>query len=84
MTMTSPRWLAAEDAAAYLSLRIDAFFRLTRAGRIPAPSHFLGDRTGRWDREKLDMVMIGATTSSTDTRSAVHALAEEIKTKKKS
>jgi hypothetical protein len=88
-----PRWLDADDASDYLSLRIDAFSRLIRAGRIPAPSHHLGERTARWDREKLDLAMVGETASSadttgttnpTDTRKAVDALVEKIKSRARS
>ena len=75
---SDPRWLDADAAADHLSLRIDAFYRAVRAGRIPKASRHLGERTPRWDRSALDSVMIGGT-ASTDTRIAVDALAEEIK-----
>lgn len=78
MSSSEVRWLDAEDAARYLSIRIDAFFRHVRGGRIPEPSRYLGERTPRWDRSALDSVMIGGT-ASTDTRTAVDALAEKIK-----
>jgi predicted DNA-binding transcriptional regulator AlpA len=71
-------WLDADAAADHLSLRIDAFYRAVRAGRLPKASHHLGTRTPRWDRSALDAVMIGGT-ASTDTRTAIDALAEEIK-----
>jgi predicted DNA-binding transcriptional regulator AlpA len=77
--LSEPRWLDAEDAARYLSLRLDAFYRAVSAGRVPAASRHLGVRTPRWDRASLDSVMLGSTVASTDTRTAVHALAEEIK-----
>lgn len=77
--MADPRWLDADAAADYLSLRIDAFFRLVRDGKIPPPSRHLGERTARWDIVALDAVMVGATTASTDTRTAFDALAKEIK-----
>lgn len=76
--MSEARWLDADAAADHLSLRIDAFYRAVRAGRIPPASRHLGERTPRWDRSALDSVMIGGT-ASTDTRTAVDALAEEIK-----
>lgn len=76
--MPEPRWLDADAAADHLSLRVDAFLRLVKAGRIPPPSRHLGERTPRWDRYALDSKMTGDT-ASTDTRTAVHALAEEIK-----
>ena len=72
------RWLDADGAARYLSLRVDAFLRAVAAGRIPKPSRHLGERTPRWDRSALDSVMIGGT-ASTDTRTAFDALAEKIK-----
>lgn len=76
--MSEPRWLDAEAAADHLSIRVDAFLRAVNAGRIPKPSKHLGVRTPRWDRTALDSVMIGGT-ASTDTRTAVDALVEEIK-----
>jgi len=79
MSKFDQRWLDAEDAAAYLSLRLDAFYRAVRAGRIPHASRHLGERTPRWDRTALDSAMSGGT-ASTDTRTAIDALAEEIKT----
>ena len=80
--MTDSRWLDADAAADHLSLRIDAFYRAVRQGRIPAASRHLGVRTPRWDRDALDAVMIGGT-ASTDTRKAFDALAEEIKAERK-
>lgn len=79
MPMGEARWLDAGDAAAHLSLRLDAFLRAVRDGRVPKPSHHLGARTARWDRIALDTVMMGASTASTDARTAFDALAEEIK-----
>lgn len=76
--MSEARWLDADAAADHLSLRIDAFYRAVRAGRLPKPSHHLGTRTPRWDRSGLDTVMCGGT-ASTDARTAFDALAEEIK-----
>jgi len=76
--MTEARWLDAGAAADYLSIRVDAFLRAVRDGKIPRPSHHLGVRTARWDRNLLDATMSGGT-ASTDTRSAFDALAEEIK-----
>lgn len=75
--MAEPRWLDADAAADYLSLRVDAFLRAVNAGTIPKPSRHLGPRRPRWDRDALDSVMIGGT-ASTNTRIAVDALAEEI------
>jgi hypothetical protein len=46
--ISEPRWLDAEAAADYLSLRVDAFTRAVGAGRVPAPSRHLGPRTPRW------------------------------------
>lgn len=76
--MSEPRWLDADAAADHLSLRIDAFYRHVRSGRVPKPSYHLGERTPRWDRASLDAIMAGGT-ASTNTRIAVDALAEKIK-----
>jgi len=78
LLMIDARWLDADAAADYLSLRLDAFYRAVRAGRIPPPSRHLGERTPRWDRGALDAVMISAGTASTDTQTAVDALVEKI------
>ena len=74
--MAEPRWLDAEDAARHLSLRIDAFLRMVRDGRIPPCSRHLGPRTARWEREALDARMRGGTASS-DTTEAFRALADK-------
>lgn len=76
--MTNSRWLDAEDAAKYLSVRVDTFLRAVRDKKVPQPSRHLGERTARWDRESLDAVMLGGA-SSTDTRIAVDALCQTIK-----
>jgi len=73
----APRWLNAEATAAYISVRVDALARLVKQGRIPAPSHELGDRSPRWDRLALDVMFEGGT-ASTDPRTAVTALAQQI------
>ncbi len=75
-TTNNPRWLDAEAAADYLSLRVDAFTRAVGAGRAPAPSRHLGPRTPRWDRQELDAMMSGGRVS-TDVGSALDAMAEE-------
>lgn len=75
--MTEPRWLSAEGAARHLSVRVDAFLRMVRQGRVPAPSYALGPRTPRWDRQTLDAA-IEPSTASTDPRTAVAALVQEI------
>jgi predicted DNA-binding transcriptional regulator AlpA len=77
--MRDARWLDADAAADHLSLRIDAFYRAVRAGRLPKASHHLGIRTPRWDRSALDAAMLCGGTASTDTRTAIDGLAEEIK-----
>ena len=73
--MTNPRWLDAPAAAAYLSLREDAFLRAVKAGTCPQASRHLGPRTPRWDREALDAAMTGG--GHTDARSAFDAMAQE-------
>ncbi len=78
--MSDPRWMDAPSAAAYLSLRIDAFTRRVRLGKIPDPSYSLGDRTARWWSPDLDALM-RSDTASTNTQIAVEALAEEIRAK---
>jgi hypothetical protein len=72
-----PRWLDLIAASAYLSLRPDIFMRKVKTGIIPAPSLHLGDRTPRWDRGALDVLM-GGGAGSTNAREAVNALATEI------
>jgi hypothetical protein len=75
--MNEPRWLDADAAAAYISVRVDALPRLVKAGRIPAPDHTLGVRSPRWDRLALDAAFDGGT-GSTNAREAVNALATQI------
>lgn len=75
--MSDPRWLDLTAAAAYLSLRPDIFARKVKVGIIPEPSMHLGERTPRWDRGVLDATM-GGGTGTTNTREAVHALANQI------
>lgn len=81
--MVESRWLDVRAAAAYLCLREDAFTRKVRDGTIPKASHSLGERTGRWWSPDLDAVM-RADTASTNTQTAVEALAEEIRAKAQS
>ena len=76
--MSDPRWLDADAASDHLSLRLDAFLRLVKSGKIPQPSRRLGERTLRWDRDALDSIMEGAAASD-ETRMIVDAVAEEIK-----
>jgi hypothetical protein len=75
--MTEPRWLDAEAAAAYISVRVDELPRLRRAGKLPAPSCHLGPRKPRYDRLQLD-AMFGGGTASTDVDSAVEGLLNDI------
>jgi hypothetical protein len=77
MPETAARWLAPDEAARYLSVRPDALPRLVRAGRIPAPSYALGQRSPRWDRLALDSAFDGGT-ASTDNHRAASAIAQEI------
>lgn len=71
------RWLDAEAAARYLSVRPDALPRLVRAGRIPPPFKTLGDRSPRWDRLALDAAFDGGV-ASTDPSKAVEALVQKM------
>lgn len=75
--MTDPRWLDAEAAAAYISVRPDTLQRLVRQGRIPRPEYPLGPRTPRWDRAALDAVFEGGT-ASTDPKVASQAVVQKI------
>ena len=62
--MDMTRWLSADDAARYLSLRVDAFLRRVKAGKMPPASYHLGARSPRWDREALDLRMEHSAASS--------------------
>jgi hypothetical protein len=75
--VTAAYWLSADAAAAYASLRVDAFLRKVHQGILPQPSYTLGPRTPRWHQARLDVAM-GPDTASTDPRIAVQALAEKI------
>ena len=70
-------WLNRDALAAHLCIRVDAIARLLRAGRLPEPSYHLGPRQPRWNRAKVDAAMAGGV-ASTDPRTAIHALAAEI------
>lgn len=72
-----PRWLDAEGAAAYISVRVDELARLRRAGKLPPPSCHLGPRKPRYDRLALDALFAGGT-ASTDIDSAVQAVIDGI------
>ncbi len=80
LSMTEPRWLDREAAAAYICVRVDELARLERHGKLPPASYHLGPRTPRWDRLALDAVFAGpiASTASTDIDTAVAALVEDI------
>lgn len=56
MSDTVSRWLSPSEAAAYLTIRVDALPRYVKSGKIPAPSYALGTRTPKYDREALDRV----------------------------
>ncbi len=75
--MSDARWLDAEAAADYLSLRVDIFLRRVRSGVLPQPSDRLGGRTPRWDRERLDAEMSGTSVAS-QASEAAHAVAQRI------
>lgn len=70
-------WLDAEGAAKHLSIKLDAFRRKVAEGVLPKPSYALGPRTPRWSVASLDVVMDPGI-ASTDVRTAVDALAQEI------
>lgn len=74
--MGESRWLDAEGAAHYLSLRPDAFLRRVSRGIFPKPVYSAGDRTPRWWQGDLDAVM-RPDTASTDPRLAVEAIAQK-------
>ncbi len=72
-----PRWLDAEAAADYISVRPDALMRMAKEGRIPAPCYPLGPRRPRWDRLALDSRFQGGAASS-DIEQAAQAIAQDI------
>ena len=72
-------WLDADEAARHLRLKPQTFQRLVRNGTLPAPNTRLGPRLPRWKCADLDLVM-EPQVGSTDTRTAVHALAQRIAT----
>lgn len=75
--MAEPRWLDRDGLADYLRLRPDAIHRYQKAGRLPKPSYHLGPRQPRWDVRLVDAAMEGGV-ASTDPRTAIQALAEQI------
>jgi hypothetical protein len=64
MNAVNPRWMNAEQAAAYIGCRVDHLPRLVRTGKLPEPSRALGPRNPRWDREALDALFGGAPASA--------------------
>lgn len=71
------RWLDRDALARHICVRVDAIARLQRAGRLPPASYHLGPRQPRWDRDAVDAAIAGGVASS-DPRTAINALAEEI------
>lgn len=59
MPSLEPRWLCSRDVADYISVRVGDLARLVRRGTIPGPSHALGLRQPRWDRQAIDLCMQG-------------------------
>ncbi len=55
--MSASYWLSADAAAAYVSLRVDAFLKVHQ-GILPQPSYTLGPRTPRWHQAGLDVAII--------------------------
>lgn len=53
-----PRWLDADAASNYLSLRIDAFMRAVNAGRIPRSSAHPRSGAPCWDANVIDGMML--------------------------
>lgn len=62
----APRWLNSEQTAAHVSRRVDELPRLLRVGKLPSPSLHFGPRSPRWDRVKLDAMMMRGGTGSTN------------------
>jgi hypothetical protein len=77
MTGEGPRWLSVEAAAVYLCMRPDVFLKAVKAGKLPAASYALGERTPRWDRDALDARMAGIGDEG-NVRAAVDGLVEKI------
>jgi hypothetical protein len=75
--MADPRWLDPDATAAYLCVRVEALGRLVRQGKIPAPTHILGERSPRWDRLALDAAFEGGA-ASTDPDEMVRASVQKI------
>ncbi len=73
-----PRWLNADETAAYISVRPDALPRLVKQGRIPEPSRVLGPRQPRWDRLAIDALFEGKA-ALTDVEEAAVAIAQSIR-----
>lgn len=75
--MGDARWLDPDATAAYLNVRATALTRLTKEGRIPAPSYALGPRRPRWDRLALDSRFEGGVASH-DPEQVVSAVVQNI------
>jgi hypothetical protein len=48
------RWLDRDALAAHISVRVDELPRLSRSGKLPAPSLHLGPRSPRWWSADVD------------------------------
>lgn len=64
------RWLDADEAAHYVSLKTSAFLRRVRQGLFPEPSYAAGERCPRWWQGDIDAVM-KPDTASTNIKLAV-------------
>jgi hypothetical protein len=53
----APHWLDARHAADYLDIERVVFLRLVEGGKLPTPSHQLGNRLPRWKAADLDRAM---------------------------
>jgi hypothetical protein len=80
MADVEPRWLDAEAAARYLSMRVDVFLRAVSKLKVPPPSRCLGPRTPRWDRDALD-AMMEDDAAAESTEGIFNAVAEKIEAK---
>jgi hypothetical protein len=73
MLAVKARWLDADAAAAYLSLRTDRFQRLVRSGMIPTGSCVLGERSARWSADALDALMDEGEKAQTNGKAQAYA-----------
>lgn len=58
-SLHEPRWLDADDTAAYIGKRVEQLPRLVKDGKLPEPSRHLGPKQPRWDRLAIDRLFEG-------------------------